>query len=62
MFLDIQMPQLNGLGVVEAAANRQRRPVFVFVTADDEYARRAFEVMCWITPSSLSATRAFQRR
>ena len=44
VFLDIQMPKLDGLGVVAEVANGQRSPVFVFVTAYDEYALKAFEV------------------
>jgi two-component system LytT family response regulator len=42
IFLDIQMPEMDGFGVlenIEAAA----MPVIVFVTAFDRYALRAFE-------------------
>src|SRR4029078_1536728 len=42
VFLDIQMPELDGFGVVEALA-ATRLPEIVFVTAFDEYAVRAFE-------------------
>ena len=42
VFLDVQMPVLNGFDVVEMLA--QPRPHIVFVTAFDEYALRAFEV------------------
>ncbi len=42
-FLDVQMPELDGFGVIEAAADRPL-PMIVFVTAHDEYALRAFEV------------------
>jgi two-component system, LytTR family, response regulator len=42
VFLDIQMPVLDGFDVVELLA--QPRPQIVFVTAYDEYALRAFEV------------------
>lgn len=42
-FLDIQMPGLNGFGVVDALEG-ERVPAFVFVTAHDHYAVRAFEV------------------
>jgi two-component system LytT family response regulator len=42
-FLDIQMPGLDGFGVVEALEG-DRLPTFVFVTAHDHYAVRAFEV------------------
>ena len=41
VFLDIQMPGLDGFGVLEAL---QEPPAVVFVTAFDEYAIRAFEV------------------
>lgn len=42
-FLDIQMPELDGFGVLEALAPTHR-PAVVFVTAYDEYAIHAFEV------------------
>jgi two-component system, LytTR family, response regulator len=42
-FLDLQMPELDGLGVVRALKNRPM-PLVAFVTAYDEYAIRAFEV------------------
>jgi DNA-binding LytR/AlgR family response regulator len=41
VLLDIQMPELDGFGVVEAL---ESPPPVVFVTAYDEYAIRAFEV------------------
>jgi DNA-binding LytR/AlgR family response regulator len=41
VFLDIQMPGLDGFGVIEALSEP---PEIVFVTAYDEYAIRAFEV------------------
>lgn len=44
VLLDIQMPKLDGLAVVTEAVNAGRSPVFVFVTAYDEYALKAFEV------------------
>ena len=43
MFLDVQMPGLDGFGVVEALAP-DALPHVVFVTAFDEYAVRAFDV------------------
>jgi two-component system LytT family response regulator len=43
VFLDIQMPDLDGFGVVEAIGPAQM-PAVVFVTAYDEYALRAFDV------------------
>jgi two-component system, LytTR family, response regulator len=46
MFLDVQMPEVDGFGVVSTLV-RDRPPVpmpaVVFVTAYDEYALRAFE-------------------
>lgn len=42
-FLDVQMPGLSGLEVVEALAEGER-PHIVFVTAFDRYAIRAFEL------------------
>jgi two-component system, LytTR family, response regulator len=41
VFLDVQMPKLDGFEVLELL---ERPPVVVFVTAYDEYALRAFEV------------------
>ena len=43
MFLDVQMPQMNGLEVVERIP-ADRRPFVVFVTAHDQYALKAFDV------------------
>ena len=40
--LDLQMPELDGLGVVRAL--KRATPLVAFVTAYDEYAIRAFEV------------------
>jgi len=42
VFLDIQMPQMDGLQLARALGDRM--PAVVFVTAYDEYALRAFEV------------------
>lgn len=41
VFLDIQMPKLDGFEVVELAGGRTR---YVFVTAYDQFALKAFEV------------------
>lgn len=43
VFLDVQMPGLDGFGVLDALEG-ERLPVIVFVTAYDAYAVRAFEV------------------
>jgi two-component system LytT family response regulator/two-component system response regulator LytT len=43
-FLDIEMPGLNGLQVVEKLIERGTETSVVFVTAYDHYAVRAFEV------------------
>ena len=42
LFLDIQMPELTGLEVIEAVG-AERMPLTVFVTAYDQHALRAFE-------------------
>lgn len=43
VFLDVQMPGLDGFGVLEAI-DVERIPAIIFVTAYDRYALRAFEV------------------
>lgn len=43
IFLDIQMPELDGFAVL-SAINLEPMPVIVFVTAHDKFALRAFEV------------------
>jgi len=43
LFLDIQMPGLDGFGVLESLGPT-RAPVTVFVTAFDRYALKAFDV------------------
>jgi len=42
VLLDIQMPELDGFGVIQAIG-ADRMPVTIFVSAFDEYALRAFE-------------------
>jgi|CZKL01.1.fsa_nt_gi two-component system LytT family response regulator len=42
VFLDVQMPELDGLGVIDAIG-ASRMPLTVFVTAYDQHAIRAFE-------------------
>jgi len=44
VFLDIHMPDLDGIGVAETLVRAERAPSIVFVTAFDQYAVRAFEV------------------
>src|SRR4051794_7298141 len=43
IFLDVQMPALDGFGVLDALRG-ERVPVIIFVTAYNEYAVEAFEV------------------
>ena len=43
VFLDVQMPALDGFGVLQALAGTVL-PVVIFVTAHDRYALKAFEV------------------
>ena len=43
VFLDVQMPDVDGFGVVQALGVDQM-PAVIFVTAYDEYALKAFEV------------------
>jgi len=45
VFLDVEMPGLDGLGVIKKLVEKKARlPHFVFVTAYDQYAVQAFEV------------------
>src|ERR1700678_1237232 len=45
VFLDVQMPDLDGFGVIEnVEPSTGPAPVYVFVTAHDAHAIRAFEV------------------
>ena len=43
-FLDIHMPGLTGFDLARALARFERRPVLVFVTADEEGALEAFDL------------------
>jgi two-component system LytT family response regulator len=43
VFLDVQMPELDGFGVVDQIG-KSRMPAVVFVTADKEFALKAFDV------------------
>jgi two-component system LytT family response regulator len=43
LFLDVQMPELDGFDVLKAI-DPERMPVVIFVTAYDQYALRAFDV------------------
>jgi two-component system LytT family response regulator len=43
LFLDVQMPGMDGFALLEALSP-ERTPMVIFVTAYDEYALRAFEV------------------
>jgi two-component system LytT family response regulator len=42
VFLDVEMPKLDGFGVLEALGGGEQCAV-IFVTADDQYALRAFD-------------------
>ena len=43
VFLDVQMPQMNGFDVIEAVGT-EKMPLVIFVTAYDQHALKAFEV------------------
>jgi two-component system LytT family response regulator len=43
VFLDVQMPEMDGMGVVREIG-AERMPAVVFVTAHDRYAIQAFEI------------------
>ena len=64
VFLDVQMPGLDGFGVVEEVGV-EAMPIVVFVTAYDEYALKAFEVHAvdyLLKPESEARLRAALRR
>lgn len=44
VFLDIQMPGINGMQVAQVWASKEKSPIVVFVTAYSEYALDAFAV------------------
>jgi len=44
VFLDIQMPQMDGFQVVQELLKREQTPLIIFATAYDNYAIKAFEV------------------
>jgi two-component system, LytTR family, response regulator len=43
LFLDVQMPGIDGFGVVKEI-NKEKLPYIIFVTAYDQYAVKAFEI------------------
>lgn len=43
VFLDVQMPALNGFEVIEAVGS-EKMPLIIFVTAYDQHALKAFQV------------------
>ncbi len=43
VFLDVQMPELDGFGVIEAL-DAENLPATIFVTAHDKFALKAFDV------------------
>ncbi len=43
VLLDVQMPRMDGFGVIEAVG-ADKMPAVIFVTAHDQYAIRAFEI------------------
>jgi two-component system LytT family response regulator len=44
VFLDIQMPELSGIDVLERLREREPAPAVIFTTAFDQYAITAFEL------------------
>jgi two-component system, LytTR family, response regulator len=63
LLLDIQMPGLDGFGVVDAIGAAQM-PATIFVTAYDQYALKAFEVSALdylLKPFSLARVLSFVR-
>jgi two-component system LytT family response regulator len=62
VFLDVQMPGLDGFEVLRAIAPPQRLPLVIFVTGFDEHALRAFQAQALayllkpVEPEQLDAT------
>lgn len=44
VFLDIEIPELNGFEVLEEISVKQQLPAIIFITAFDRYALQAFDV------------------
>jgi len=44
IFLDIQMPDMNGFDVITKIEQLEHKPIVIFTTAYDEYALKAFDV------------------
>ena len=44
LFLDIQMPEMDGFALAEALMRLRKPPKIIFVTAYDDYAIKAFEI------------------
>src|ERR1035437_11114958 len=61
LFLDAQMPKLDGLEVLELIASSQA-PVVIFVTAYDHYAMRAFDAHATVNPHISHSTQPMWRR
>ena len=60
VFLDIEMPGLDGFGVVESLAPEQA-PLIVFVTAYDEHALAALAMITAVIPGSVWSELAADR-
>src|SRR2546423_11047319 len=58
VFLDVQMPEVDGFGVLERL-DAERLPFVIFVTAYDQYALRAFEGSAVDAPSEPLARKPF---
>jgi len=42
VFLDIKMPEMDGVQVAKLLSSKERKPLIVFITAYEEYALKAF--------------------
>lgn len=68
IFLDIQMPGRTGFDLVKTLSSKDQRPLFVFVTAYDNYAVEAFEksaidyLLKPLSPKRLAVTMERARR
>src|ERR1700752_3391120 len=61
LFLDIEMPEVDGFAVIEMLRDMRTMPHVVFITAFDKYAVHAFEVRAVARPHGGRKSRGVDR-